>query len=289
MRPDPASRRLGYLHYVIGLCALLLACFSALCIYFYTSPVHASSGNTLTNGKTSNARVVFDDTETETPSRTPTPSPSATVTSTATPVPSPSATGATTPTATSTRLATATARPSSTATNGQTPALVNVATGGQQTPAASPVSTTRQRNQASQGAGARSSSFPVVPLIICLGSLVLLVPLLKGLWGAFHPASPKAKVRATTSPRRVFAPLSHAYGNNQQDAFFAQRTFDLAAPPAEVLPKDQFVQAVQPGRDVAVPATGQPTSQAQTPSEPSTDELEVSNPALRAWVRTYIY
>lgn len=203
MQTGPAPRRLTHLHYITGIFALALACFSALCIYFYITPAHASSGNQITTSSTSSARVVFDDTETDTPSQTPTNTPSATVTSTSTPISSPSATGATTPSPTSTGLATATAQPSSTATGKQTPTSVNVATGAQQTPVASPVPTHRQSNQASQDTNTSSNSFPVVPLVISLASLILLGVLLKGWWAILRPPSPG--VHARKLPGSVFA------------------------------------------------------------------------------------
>src|SRR5712691_7847048 len=157
--------RLTHLHFTTGLLALALACVSALCIYFYTTPAHATSANNLTNSKVSSARIVFDDTETETPSRTPTRTATATSTSTSTPAPSPSATHPTRPSPTSTRPADATARPSSTTTSQQTPTSGNVATGAHQTPVASPVSTNKQNSQANQGAipTPTGDTFPVVP------------------------------------------------------------------------------------------------------------------------------
>jgi hypothetical protein len=345
MQPGPASKRLTHLHYITGISALALACFSALCIYFYTTPAHASSGNQITNGSTSSARVVFDDTETNTSSRTPTNTPSATVTSTSTPVPSPSATRATTPSPTSTRSATATAQPSSTATGKQTPTSVNVVVGAQQTPVASPVPTHRQSNQASQDTNTSGNSFPVVPLVISLASLILLGVLLKGWRAILRPPSPG--VHARKLPIGAVS-TSRAQQSSQQDAIMAQRAFNLSVPLGGVLTRDQFAQAVQqrtmnmvpplplqgnaatnstpytgtaagasfysypgiqrPGGfmvladnqsvgvnamptlpNTPVPAANQPALQAQTPGGPSTDDLEVSNPSMRAWVQTYIY
>lgn len=344
MQPGPVSKRLTHLHYITGISALALACFSALCIYFYATPAHASSGNQITNGSTSSARVVFDDTETVTPSQTPTNTPSATVTSTSTPVPSPSPTGATTPSPTSTRSATATTQPSSTATGKQSPTSVNVATGAQQTPVASPVPTHKQGNQASQGTNTSSNSFPVVPLVISLASLILLGVLLKGWWAILRPSSPRGHARKLPIGA---ASTSRAQQSSQQDAIMAQRAFDLSVPPGGVLTRDQFAQTVQqhamnmvpllppqsnaanntsytgatasasfysypgirrPGGFMAlpgdqpdgvnamptlpntpVPAANQPALQTPPPGGPSTDDLEVSNPSLRAWVQTYIY
>src|SRR6266852_1041628 len=102
MQSKPVSTRPTPLHYITGILAFALACFSALCIYFYAIPAHASSANQQANGKTSSAHVVLDDTETETPSSTVTSTPTSTVTST------PTSTVTSTPTSTVTSTPTST-------------------------------------------------------------------------------------------------------------------------------------------------------------------------------------
>jgi hypothetical protein len=251
MRPGSASKRLTSLHYITGIFALALACASALCIYFYATPAHASSGNRLANASASSGQVVFDDTETETPSQTPTHTPTSTATSTSTPTatstsmptPLPSTTRITTPSPTSKGPTKATVLPSSTAASKQTPASVNVATGGLQTPVISSIPTNKQSNQVSQDTSASGSAFPIVPLAISLGSLILLGLLLKGWWGILRRPSPK--VGAPKLPDSVSAPTNRAHQGSQQETIIAQRAFDLAVPWGGVLTKDQFAQAVQ--------------------------------------------
>jgi hypothetical protein len=276
MQFAPASKPLTSLHYITGIFALTLACVSALCIYFYATPAHASSGNHLANASASSGQVVFDDTETETPSQTPTHTPTSTATSTSTPTatstsmptPLPSATRITTPSPTSQKPTKATVLPSSTATSKQTPASVNVATGGLQTPVASPVPTTKQSNQASQDTNASGSAFPVVPLTISLGGLILLGLLLKGWWGILRRPSPK--VGAPNLPDGVVASASRAHQGSQQDTIIAQRTFDLAVPWGGVFTRDQFAQAVQQRAVNMVSPLPPPSNVANTPPYPGT-------------------
>jgi len=234
------SARLTPLRCTTGVLALILACCSALCLYFYLTPAHASSTAT---GTTMSAQVPMDDTETETetPSRTPT--------GTSTPAPSPSPTSATTATATSTRPATATPRPSSTssskAASKQTPTLVNVATGGQQTPIASPASTNRQRNQASQGTNSSGNALPIVPLCISLGSLILLGLLLKG-WGMLR--CPVQPLRSPNLPLAGSVSEGRERRSRRQNSFIGQRAFDLSSSWSGLLTRDELEQVMHQRR-----------------------------------------
>ncbi len=268
MQSKPVSTRPTPLHYITGILAFALACFSALCIYFYATPAHASSANQQANGKTSSAHVVLDDTETETPSSTVTSTPTSTVTSTptstvtstptstvtstSTPAPSPSVTHTATPLPTSTRSATSTTQPSSTATSKQTPSPVSTltgvttqGTGVNQTPVASPAPTNKQSDQSSQVAKQSSNTFPFVPLVIGLGGLILLGLLLKGWWGILRrpssaARSPKLNLGGATS-------WSRTRTSNPQDAIIAQRAFDLAVPWGGAATGDGPAQTMQPG------------------------------------------
>jgi hypothetical protein len=267
----PVSRWPTPLHCITGILALALACFSALCIYFYATPAHASTANQQANGQTSSAHVVFDDTETETPSQTPTNTPSSTVTSTptstvtstSTPAPSPSVTHTATPFPTSTRSATSTAQPSSTATSKQTPSPVSTSTGittqgtgVNQTPVASPAPTKKQSDQSAQVANQSSNTFPFVPLIISLGSLLLLGLLLKGWWGILH--RPSSAARSPKLDLGGATAWSRTRNNNPQDAIMAQRAYDLAVPGRGAATGDRHAQTLQPGAMTPVSSFSSP-------------------------------
>jgi hypothetical protein len=169
------------LHYLTGLLALAFVCCSLLCIYWYTTSAHASSGSPQANGKTMSGQVAFDETETEYPSPT--------VTTTTTTNLSPNATRATTPSPTSTRSATpaATVQPSPAATGTQTPSpgatpassatsisIITQGTGANQTPVSSPATTNDLGAQSSQRAHHPGNTFPFSALMIGLGSVALL-------------------------------------------------------------------------------------------------------------------
>ena len=351
VQPGRASRQPTLLHCITGIFALVLACASALCIYFYVTPAHASSGNHLANTTASSGRIVFDDTETETetPSRTPTYTPTSTATSISTPTatstsmpaPSPSATAITAPSPTPQKPSKGTALPSPTATSKQAPVSVNVGTGGLQTPVASSSSSNKQSNQTSQTTGASRGAFPAVPLTISLGSIILLGLLLKMRRGGICRSS--SKVGTPKLPDQATASASRERQGGMQDATIAQRAFDLAVPWGGVLSRDQLAQALQrrsvsmvsplpspsdvsnatpysettanasfysyPGfkrsidpvtqavdmnvvptiPDIPVPATNRSALHAQTPSEPSSDNLEKGDSTVGAWIQTYIY
>ena len=263
MQSEPVSTRPTPLHCITGILAFALACFSVLCIYFYATPAHASSANQKANGKTSSAQVVFDDTETETPSRTPTSTPSSTVTSsptatatsTSTPAPSPGVTHTATPFPTSTRSATSTAQPSSTATSKQTPSpvststgLITQGTGVNQTPVASPTPANRQSGRSAQVANQSGNTFPFVPLIISLGSLISLGLLLKGWWGILR--RPPSAARSPKLNRGEATSWSRKRSGNPQDAIIAQRAFDLAVPWGGAATGDRQAQTMQTWRIV---------------------------------------
>jgi len=181
------------LHYLTGLLALAFVCCSLLCIYWYTTSAHASSGSPQANGKTMSGQVALDETETEYPSptvtTTSTPNPSPNATRTTTPNLSPNATRTTTPFPTSTRSATpaATVQPSPAATGTQTPSpgatpassatsisIISQGTGANQTPVSSPATTNDLGAQSSQGAYHPGNTFPFSALMIGLGSVALL-------------------------------------------------------------------------------------------------------------------
>ena len=169
------------LHYLTGLLALAFICCSLLCIYWYTTSAHASSGSPQANGKTMSGQAAFDETETEYPSPT--------VTTTSMPNLSPDATRTSTPSPTSTRSATpaATVQPSPAATGTQTPSpgatpassatsisIITQGTGANQTPVSSPATTNDLVDQSSQGAHHPGNTFPFSALMIGLGSVALL-------------------------------------------------------------------------------------------------------------------
>ena len=175
------------LHYITGMLALALVCCSLLCIYWYTTPAHASSGSDQANGKTMSGQVAFDETETETSSPTIATTPSPTVTTISTPTPAPSVSLTTTPSPTSARSATptATVQPSLAATSTQTSSpgatptssatsisITTLGTGAHQTPVSSPAPTNTLVDQSSQGAHRPGNTFPFSALLIGLGSVV---------------------------------------------------------------------------------------------------------------------
>jgi len=84
-----------------------------------------------------------------------------------------------------------------------------------------------------------------VPLIISLGSLILLGLLLKGWWGILHRSSsaarsPKLDLGGATS-------WSRTRNSNPQDAITTQRAFDLAAPWGGAATGDKQAQTMQAG------------------------------------------
>lgn len=186
-KKGPAIRPTS-LHYMAGIFALILACCSLVCIYWYTTTAHASSGSQQTKGMTMSGQAPFDDTETASPTMTITPSP----TTTSTPAPSPSATRTTTPSPTSTKAATPTATDqptlsTPTTTGQQTPSPVTKPTssatsisittqgaGVNQTPVTWPAPANTQGNQAIQGASYPDNTLPLSSLTLSLGSVILL-------------------------------------------------------------------------------------------------------------------
>lgn len=127
------------------------------------------------------------------------------------------------------------------------PGVVNVATGGQQTPVASPVSTNRQGNQVKQGADSSGNAFPIVPLCIGLGSLILLGFLLLKGWRLLRgPAQPR---RSPTLPLAGSVSGSRQR-KRRQDSFVGQRAFDLSTSWSGVLTRNELEQATQQPRVV---------------------------------------
>lgn len=235
-KKGPAIRPTS-LHYMAGIFALALACCSLLCIYWYTTSAHASSGFQQAKGMAISGLVKFDDTETETPSSTTTITPSPTTSTTSTPTPSPSATRTTTPSPTSTKAATptATGRPTPTATGLQTPSpgarptssatsisITTQGTGVNQTPVASPAPTNTRGDQASQGTPHPGNTLPLSSLTLSLGSVILL-----GLLCILGWVSLRRRLLPLSSPRLPpsgAAPWSRTRASEQVSPFTSQDT-----------------------------------------------------------------
>lgn len=300
------SGRLTLLRFTTGFIALAIASSCLLCIYFHSTPAHASARSYQTNSTTAGGQIVLDDTETETPSKTPTHTPSPTVTSTTTPAPSPSATYTAVPSPTSQGQQT----PSSSATPGRV--VVQGGTGAGLTPVVSPATSNNQTNPASQASQA-DNGFPYMPLLISLGSLALLGFLFRIFWSALRPFLP-GQLLASSGRRRVAG--RPARKSSRQDILIAQRAFDLAAPQSNAMYDASlatpyagplannpdfhyFSTTSQPGSFTIsyapVPAPGRPGSllrdyagayQKQAPETPGDPRgmIEFSDPNLRVFV-----
>lgn len=240
------------LHYIAGILALTLVCFCLLCLYFYVTPAHASSGYQQAAGKTMTGQVAFGETETDTPSRTPTHTPTSTVTATPSPIPSPSVTRTSTPLPTSTSVATATAHPSTAATGKQTPSPVHmsVSTAGQgingdQTSNSTTAPGSNQGNQSNQGGNQSDNVFQFVSLGVFLGSMALLGLLVPACWMIVRRRKLSRRSQKW-SPGDTVAWINTPT-NDPYNSTFAQRTFDLATSQGGVFTNDQRDQAVHYG------------------------------------------
>ena len=237
----PIPRQPTLFQYIAGILALALVCISSLCCYFYITPAHASSRQTMTG------QVPFDDTETDTPSQAVTNTPSSTVTNTPTPIPSPGVTRTSTPIPTSTRIATSIAQPSATASSLQTPPPVQTAlsnaglgTGGNQTPSAP---TNKRSNQSNQGGFQSGNTFPYPSLIVFLGSIGLLGLLGIAWWTILRGRGLSRPSRKLS--RSAAASWSRTRITYQHASIVAQRAFDLANSQGGVLTSNQEDQAGQ--------------------------------------------
>lgn len=253
------SGRLTLLQFTTGFIALAIASTCLLCIYFHSTPAHASARSYQTNSTTAGGQIVLDDTETETPSKTPTHTPSPTVTSTTTPAPSPSATYTAVPSPTSQGQQT----PSSSATPGRI--VVQGGTGAGLTPVVSPATSNNQTNPASQ-ANQADNGFPYAPLIISLGSLALFGFLFRIFWSTLRPFLP-GQLLASPGKRRVAGRPARKI--SRQDSF----TISYAPAPA-------------PGRPGSLLRDYAGAYQKQTPETPGDPRgmIELSDPNLRVYV-----